>query len=199
MYYNRNRIGQLITRVALTLCLSLALCLNMGIPSLSAEQTSGRMTELFWNIATSLTEKSCLATLLFGVLLSVNRRIDGRKTERRILFPLVGGGDCADLVDGGGIPGGQYPMDFVRLIWTDDEVGNLFGGNYLWTESDSIFPLHSIGGAGTETVGKYLGRKGDLVVSYCENLSGAYRVGFFRDYFYSMVASSDSRLSGQLL
>lgn len=78
-------------RIALTMCLSLALCLSMSIPKLSGGQTASLLTELLYNIQVSLIAKGGLVTPLFFILLYVNRKIDARKTGFKLLFPLVSG------------------------------------------------------------------------------------------------------------
>ena len=85
----RTRSGIAIARVTLTLCLSLALCFSMSIPSLTDYQTTGCLTELFYNIKASLSAKGSVATPLFFLLLWANGKLDQRKAERRLLFPLV--------------------------------------------------------------------------------------------------------------
>lgn len=54
MHYNKNQNQQLIERILLTLCLSLALCMKMAVPNLLEEQTAGQFREVFWNISNSL-------------------------------------------------------------------------------------------------------------------------------------------------
>lgn len=87
---DHNKGFKSIVRIILTLCLSLALCMDMGVPYLADNQTTSVLTALFYNIQKSLTARAgSFLTPVFFFLLWANRRIDEKKSERRFLFPLV--------------------------------------------------------------------------------------------------------------
>lgn len=90
MYRNRAWLEP-VARCMLALCLSLALCLDMGVPKLSNSQSAGLLTELFYNTSKSLTTKGGLAAPLFLLLFWACWRIDERNIERRRWFPVVNG------------------------------------------------------------------------------------------------------------
>lgn len=97
MQYNKKWLGNA-ARCVFTLCLSLALCINMEIPGPLDSQVIGQAGQAFrsdiiepiWNI-TGLATKGSLVTPLFFLLLWVNWKIDAQKTERRFVFLLVSG------------------------------------------------------------------------------------------------------------
>lgn len=117
MHHNKMWLG-IAARCLLTLCLSLALCMNMGIPGLLDTQAVGQagqaygqeMIESVWNIM-GLATKGSLVTPLFFLLLWLNWKIDGQKTERRIVFLLASG--------------------FIALIWLMAEGFRV--DDTLWT------------------------------------------------------------------
>lgn len=107
---HRNKVYfEIVTRCALALCLSLALCIDMEIPSMLDGQTSGYMARLQNIMGLTVTHR--LITPLFFVFLWGSWKIDGQKAERRILFPIVSG--------------------FIALIWLLGEGFRV--DNTLWT------------------------------------------------------------------
>ena len=100
---------EIAARCVLTLCLTLALCMDMGIPSMPDAGTAGYMVRI-WSAA-GLTATHRLITPLFFVLLWIAWKIDEQKAERRISFPIVSG--------------------FIALIWLMGEAFQV--DNTLWT------------------------------------------------------------------
>ena len=117
MHHN-NMWLRIATRCVLTLFVTLALCMNMGIPSLLDTQTVGQAGQAYgqeiiepvWNMI-GLARKGSLVTPLFFLLLWVNCKIDKQKTERKIAFLLASG--------------------FIALIWLMAEGFRV--DNTLWT------------------------------------------------------------------
>lgn len=86
MQHKKKWLG-IMVRCVLTMFLSLALCIDMGIPSVLDRQGIG-LAKIFWHII-GLETKTRLITPLFFLLLWANWKIDGQKTKRRIVFPIV--------------------------------------------------------------------------------------------------------------
>lgn len=106
-----------VARCVFALCLSLALCMDMGIPG-PVDSRALSKPELFWHIM-GLTGKGVLVTLLFFLLLGVSWKIDGKKTERRISFLIANA--------------------FIGLIWLMGEGFRV--DDTLWTLHASYFQI----------------------------------------------------------
>lgn len=100
---------EIVVRSALTLCLTLALCMDMGIPSALDAQIAGYVIRILNGMGLMATSR--LITPLFFILLWIDWKIDEQKAERRIIFPVVSG--------------------FIALIWLMGEAFQV--DNTLWT------------------------------------------------------------------
>lgn len=95
--YHKKWLG-IATRSVLTMCLSLALCIDMGIPGAldsqiveqAGQAVAQERVEPVWRII-GLAAKGSLVTPLFFLLLWANWKIDGQKTGRKLAFPIVSG------------------------------------------------------------------------------------------------------------
>lgn len=117
MHYNKVWF-EIAMRCALTLCLAVALCVDMGIPGAFDSQiieqagtvVAPERVEPVWH-AVGLRARGSLVTPLFSLLLWANWKLDRKKPERRISFLIASA--------------------FIGLIWLMAEGFRV--DNTLWT------------------------------------------------------------------